>query len=211
PEVDGYQQFISSRGGSSNAYTAGNHTNYFFDIGADHLEPALDRFAQFFIAPLLDPDYVEREANAVHSEYQLQLKDDNWRAQAVNRAAANPEHPYSGFNIGSLQTLSGDGIHADVVEFFEANHSADQMALVVYGQEDLDTLEGYVRERFAAIENKRLGAAPALPELLTSEQLGVVLRYPSQRQRWSVSFGFPIEPMDPYMGRRPDAYIANLI
>lgn len=211
PEVDDYQQFISSRGGSSNAYTAGDHTNYFFDIGADHLDPALDRFAQFFVAPLLDPAYVEREANAVHSEYQLQLKDDNWRAQAVNRATSNPNHPYSGFNIGSLETLSGPDIHADVVAFFEANHSADQMALVVYGREDLDTLESYVRGRFDAIENKRLGDAPPLPQLLLDEQLRQVLRYPSQRQRWSVSFGFPIEPMDPYMGRRPDAYVANLI
>lgn len=211
PDVDGYQHFISSRGGSSNAYTAGDHTNYFFDIGADHLEPALDRFAQFFVAPLLDPEYVEREANAVHSEYQLQLKDDNWRAQAVNRATSNPAHPYSGFNIGSLETLSGGDIHADVVAFFEANHSADQMALVVYGREDLDMLERYVVERFGAIENKRLGAAEELPELLGDEQLRQVLRYPSQRQRWSVSFGFPIEPMDPYMGRRPDAFVANLL
>ena len=211
PDVDGYQTFISSRGGSSNAYTAGDHTNYFFDIGAEHLEPALDRFAQFFVAPLLDPDYIDREVNAVHSEYQLQLKDDNWRAQAVNRVTANPEHPYSDFNIGSLETLSGGDIHADVVGFFEANHSADQMALVVYGREDLDTLERYVVERFGAIKNKRLGDAPKLPNLLLDNQLQQVLRYPSQRQRWSVSFGFPIDPMDPYMGRRPDAFVANLI
>lgn len=31
--------------GRSNAYTAQEHTNYKFDVAADYLEPALDRFA----------------------------------------------------------------------------------------------------------------------------------------------------------------------
>ena len=32
PEVDSFQQYITANGGSSNAYTAQDHTNYFFDI-----------------------------------------------------------------------------------------------------------------------------------------------------------------------------------
>lgn len=43
--------FLSSHGGSSNAYTDTEDTVYFFDVGSDHLSGALDRFAQFFIAP----------------------------------------------------------------------------------------------------------------------------------------------------------------
>jgi insulysin len=109
PEVDGYQTFISQHGGSSNAYTAGDHTNYFFDIHPGQFRAAMDRFAQFFISPLFAEEYVEREKNAVHSEYQMQLKADNWRAAAVIRAIANPEHPHSRFNIGALETL-GDGV-----------------------------------------------------------------------------------------------------
>ena len=37
--------------------------------------PALDRFSRFFIAPTFDPDYVDREINAVHAEYQSKLRD----------------------------------------------------------------------------------------------------------------------------------------
>ena len=33
------------------------------------------------------PAYVEREKNAVHSEYQLQIKDDGWRSSAVVKSA----------------------------------------------------------------------------------------------------------------------------
>ena len=75
PEVDSFQQYITANGGSSNAYTALDHTNYFFDIKNSGLSEGLDRFGHFFIDPLLSEEYVEREKNAVHSEYQLQLRD----------------------------------------------------------------------------------------------------------------------------------------
>ncbi len=39
------------------------------DVNADALAPALDRFAQFFINPTISEDGVDREANAVDSEY----------------------------------------------------------------------------------------------------------------------------------------------
>ena len=76
PDPGEYQEFISAHGGSNNAYTSIDHTNYFFDVEPGSLSPALDRFAQFFVAPLFNREYVEREMNAVDSEYKLGLKDD---------------------------------------------------------------------------------------------------------------------------------------
>jgi len=52
PNAAEYKQFISTHGGSNNAFTSYDHTNYFFDINPQQFEQALDRFAQFFIAPL---------------------------------------------------------------------------------------------------------------------------------------------------------------
>ena len=49
PRAGEYQEFIQSRGGSHNAYTAYDHTNYFFNVSYDSLVPALDRFSRFFI------------------------------------------------------------------------------------------------------------------------------------------------------------------
>ena len=51
PDAAEYEQYITEHGGSRNAYTSFEHTNYFFDIDAGHLPGALDRFAQFFISP----------------------------------------------------------------------------------------------------------------------------------------------------------------
>ncbi|MFZ8973030.1 MAG: insulinase family protein, partial [Pseudomonadales bacterium] len=94
-----------------------DHTNYFFDVQPEFFPEALDRFAQFFIAPLLDKAYVEREKNAVHSEYKMQIKDDGWRGFMVQKVAINPEHPLSKINIGTLDSLDGD-VYDALVDFF---------------------------------------------------------------------------------------------
>ena len=152
PTVDEYQQFVAANGGSSNAYTAADHTNYFFDIHPDYFRAGLDRFSQFFIAPLLDPTYVEREKNAVHSEYQLQIKDDAWRGFSALKAAMNPAYPGARFHIGSLDTL-GEGVDEALAKFRAQNYSADQMILVAFTNESLDTMQAWVTPLFSAIEN----------------------------------------------------------
>src|SRR5690606_3323148 len=92
PQAGDYQAFVNQHGGRYNAYTAPEHTNYFFEIDSAQLQPALDRFAQFFIAPLFDAAYIERERNAVHSEYRARISDDNRRILDVYRELLNPAH-----------------------------------------------------------------------------------------------------------------------
>ena len=48
PNEDEYGAFVNSHGGSANAYTDHEHTNFHFDVNAPHLEQALNRFAQVF-------------------------------------------------------------------------------------------------------------------------------------------------------------------
>ena len=42
PKENEYSQFLSEHAGSSNAFTSGEHTNYYFDVSHEHLEGALD-------------------------------------------------------------------------------------------------------------------------------------------------------------------------
>ncbi|THF95846.1 hypothetical protein TEA_024497 [Camellia sinensis var. sinensis] len=55
-------------GGSTNAFTSSERTNYYFDVISDSFEEALDRFAQFFIKPLMSADATTREIKAVDSD-----------------------------------------------------------------------------------------------------------------------------------------------
>lgn len=62
-----FDAFISKRGGFTNASTDCEHTTFYFDIQEKHLLSALDRFAQFFIKPLMKKDAITREREAVES------------------------------------------------------------------------------------------------------------------------------------------------
>ncbi|MBX3705247.1 MAG: insulinase family protein [Pseudomonadales bacterium] len=210
PDVDAYQQFISQHGGSTNAYTAGDHVNYFFDIQPAYFEPAMDRFAQFFIAPRLDPAYVEREKNAVHSEYQMQIRNDGWRGNAVLATAISPAHPRARFNIGSLETL-GDGVQDALRELFETQYSADQMALVALSSQSLDELEAWVRPMFGAIPDRDIGPAARTAPLFEPGQLPAVLSYQTIKDGDQVSYSFPVPALDPYYAQKPANYITNLL
>ncbi|MEQ2210136.1 hypothetical protein XENOCAPTIV_008851 [Xenoophorus captivus] len=48
PKENEYSQFLSEHAGSSNAFTSGEHTNYYFDVSHEHLEGALDRYICLF-------------------------------------------------------------------------------------------------------------------------------------------------------------------
>ncbi len=210
PDVDGYQQFIATHGGSSNAYTAAEHTNYFFDIQVDHFAAAMDRFAQFFISPLLDKQYVDREKHAVDSEYRLQIKDDNWRGFSVLKAAMNPEYPGSRFTIGNLATLD-DGVAEALTEFFDSEYSADQMILVALSNESLDQLEGWIAPMFGAIENHAIGSVTTRERAFTRQQLPAVLTHQSLRDKRRISYNFPVPATEPYYHKKPAQYITNLL
>ena len=78
PDENEYSSFLSDHGGSSNAYTASDLTNYHFEVAPEYLAPALDRFAGFFTGPLLKASAVARELLAVDAEHAKNLQSDMW-------------------------------------------------------------------------------------------------------------------------------------
>src|SRR5690606_13444917 len=99
-------------------------------------EKSLDRFSQFFIAPLFNEESLDKERQAVESEYRLKLNDDSRRLYQVNKEVVNPRHPFAKFSVGNLQTLGdrdGVSIRQEIVDFYQSTYSADLMTLTLYG------------------------------------------------------------------------------
>ena len=209
-EVDGFTDFVLKHGGTYRAYTASDRTTYHFQLKADRLPEALDRFAQFFISPRFDRDYVEREKESVQSEYQLQSKQDEWRELAVDKRLFNPAHPASRFNIGSLETLRGAGV-PELRAFFEANYSADTITVAVLGPQDLDHLEALVAERFGAVMDRGLGPRPPNPPLYSPGTLPASYAWRTVKDTESVGFTFPIPPLKPHYRTKPANHLAGLV
>jgi len=213
PDVDEYRKYIKANGGGTNAFTSGEHTAYFFELKHDALAGALDRFAPFFVSPLLDPKYVERERKAVDSEYRLKIKDANRREQRVLDMTTNPAHPASKFSVGNLDTLAdrpGDPVYEDLRAFYEAHYGPDRMTLAVIGREDLDTLQAWVTSRFSSISGKPSPRAPRSVPFL-DDQLGVRIDIKPLRDARSVELQWALPPQKKMWPKRPHHYISNLI
>ena len=214
PEPGEYQSFISEHGGSHNAGTGLENTNYFFDIDAAHLEPALDRFAQFFTAPNFDAKYVDRERNAVESEYRLKLKDDGRRGQDVLQEQVNPQHPLSKFTVGNLDTLADfedRPLRDELLAIYKKYYSANIMKLVVLGSESLDELQAMVEPRFQSVVNNHVVVEPPAAPLFASDQLPMQLGIVPLQNSRSLSLNFPLPKMFPHWQKKPANYLAALL
>ncbi|CAM9812921.1 unnamed protein product, partial [Sphacelaria rigidula] len=76
PDENCYNAFLNNNGGSSNAFTSDEDTNYYFDVNAGHLSGALDIFSRFFVDPLFTESATGRELNAIDNENAKNLMSD---------------------------------------------------------------------------------------------------------------------------------------
>ncbi len=214
PNPGEYQAFIRSHGGSHNAYTAFDATNYFFSVEASHLEPALDRFSQFFVTPLFTPAYVEREMNAVHSEYQMKLSSEYWRTAAAQKQLMNPEHPNSRFSIGSLETLAdrpNDPVREDLLDFYRKHYSAGGMSLVVLGRESLDQLEAWAEDKFSAVPVYPVTETKVQVPLFAPGTLPQRLDVVPLKDQKRLELVFPVPSSVQHYRAKPLVYLADLL
>ncbi len=214
PESGEYQQYISAHGGSNNAYTVINHTNYFFSITPEFLEGGLDRFAQFFIAPLFTEKYVTRERAIVDSEYQARRDDEGRRLWTARRVMYNPAHPSTQFSVGSLQTLAdreNDPVREDLIAFYQRYYHAPRMALSVIGNQTLDQLESWVKEKFSAIPDKGEAYAPFDVPLIKADVLPKQLTLKPLKETRQINFSFPVDSVYAEQDSKPSHYLSNLL
>lgn len=244
PEENAYNQYLAKHGGHSNAFTAACDTNYYFELSYPSSPPTssskaatpdapqataqelkdesplwggLDRFGQFFIAPLFLDNVLDRELKAVDSENKKNLQNDTWRLHQLNKALANPKHPYCHFSTGSWKTLHDDPlargvkIRDEFINFHSTHYSANKMKLVVLGRESLDTLEEWVEEIFAKVPNKDLPRNRwDMPVYTANELLMQTFAKPVLESR-SLELQFLYRDEEEFYESHPSRYLSHLI
>ncbi|MEZ5314935.1 MAG: insulinase family protein [Chlamydiales bacterium] len=174
PEEEGYSRYLNENGGSRNAFTMADRTVYMFSLNNKGFSEALDRFGQFFIAPLFNHSGIKRESKAIHQEFCKDLSLDPWRLLYVKKELANNHHPFHQFCIGNHDTLL-DISKNELNTWYQSHYSAHLMHLVVYASEELDSLENQVVDIFSKIKNNNLSPLSFSEPLLQSDQLGKIV------------------------------------
>lgn len=213
PEPDAYQNFISQHGGSHNAFTSAQDTNYFFDVQPNHLDASLERLAQFFIAPLLSPEYLEREVNAVHSEWSGTLQDDARLRLTALRQAFNPQHPAARFSAGNKESLdiNNPKLRQALLDYYQTYYTTDRMTLVVLGKESTQELQTLVENHFSAIKTSKPTQNPSWPSLFAQDQLPAQVEYLPLRQQRQLQLLFPIPDQTANYYKKAASYLASLV
>lgn len=160
PKENSFDEFIKLSGGSDNASTDAETTVFYFECIEKYFDEALDRFSQFFKAPLMKREAMTRERESIESEFQMSVTSDSSRKEQLLCSLAKTNSPVNSFAWGNLITLrdnvSDEELYKGVHEFRKRHYSAHRMTLTVQARLSLDELQGMVLTHFSGVPSNDL-------------------------------------------------------
>eukprot|EP00884_Botryococcus_braunii_P020235 jgi/Botrbrau1/6896/Bobra.67_3s0015.1 len=216
PDENDYDSYLSKHGGASNAYTELEYTNFHFECKPDALRGALERFAQFFIAPLCKANALEREVMAVENEFLGVIQSDSTRLSQVRCHTARDSHLYRKFSWGNRRSLydeplaKGVDIRQQIMEYYKGHYSAERMSLVLLGGESLDTLEAWARELFSAVP-AGAGPRPSFSHAGEPYKGATFHIVPGVKQIHEITVSFQLPCLFDHYEAKAEDYISHLI
>ena len=154
PCENDYDDYLTKNGGFSNASTDIDKTTFYFDVNNDAFEGAIDRFAQFFICSKFDESSVEREINAVDSEFSKNKNNDTWRLYQLFKSELNKESPFSQFSTGNKTTLNIPDIRDKLIKMYKKYYTSEIMTLCVYSNMSLEEMIKLIEKLFKDVPKR---------------------------------------------------------
>jgi zinc protease len=135
-----FDHLLESVGGTNNASTAEDRTNYFIDAPSNALDLALflesDRMG--YLLDAMSPKTVDAQRDVVKNERRQSYENAPYGVASLelSQMLYPKGHPYSWPVIGYMEDLSAAS-YEDVVEFFKLYYQPSNASLVIAG--DIDT------------------------------------------------------------------------
>uniref|UniRef100_A0A8C5CJF5 Nardilysin n=1 Tax=Gadus morhua TaxID=8049 RepID=A0A8C5CJF5_GADMO len=214
PAENGFDAFLKKHGGSDNASTDCERTIFQFDVQRKYFRQALDRWAQFFICPLMIEEAIEREVEAVDSGESLSLF-----LLILFLSTIKPILPLVVLPTGNAQTLKQEpkekqiNTYQRLRDFWKRFYSAHYMTLTVQSKETLDTLEEWVREIFDKVPNngKPKPDFSHLQEPFETPAFNKMYRVVPVRKVHGLTLSWAVPPQARHYRVKPLHYISWLI
>lgn len=214
PTVGDYSEFISRNGGSQNAYTELDHTNYMVAVNNDAYDEALSRFSGFFYEAILDESYADKERNAVHSEWTMKSPNDWVILQQLNGTTLNPEHPISQFNWGNLDSLvdkENNKLQTALVAMYNKYYSANLMKAAMVSHLPIEEMKKLAQAHFSKIPNKNTPRPQMTVSVAKPEHLKKVVHYIPQTDMKQLRINFVIKNNAQQFAVKPNGYVNYLL
>jgi zinc protease len=158
-----FDRLLETAGGTNNASTAEDRTNYYIDVPSNALELALflesDRMA--YLLDAMSPKTVDAQRDVVKNERRQGVENAPYGMASIEIAEmVYPKgHPYHWPVIGYMEDLTAAS-YEDVVEFFRTYYQPANASLVVAGDIDPAKTRALVEKWFAEVKP---GTTPVTP------------------------------------------------
>jgi len=183
-----FARLLQAKGGEINAFTTKDHTSYFENLPAEHLEMALRLEADRLVNLKLDEENFQTERDVVISERKLRSVDSPFGlVEELLFATAYTQHPYSWPVIGWDQDLRRLTL-ADCLAYYRTYYHPGNMAVVIAGDVEPEAARDLVARYFGQIASP---GPPAFPKVAEPPQRGerrVVFKKVSQVEAFLVGF-----------------------
>ncbi len=157
-------ELVERAGGSLNATTWFDRTNYFETLPSNQLDLALwleaDRMG--WLLPAMTEEKLENQRDVVRNERRQRYDNQpygDWD-ERLQRMIYPSDHPYQHTVIGSMEDLAEASLD-DVAEFFETYYAPNNAVLTLAG--DVDPVEGLARVEEYFAEIPRGAEIPPIP------------------------------------------------
>ena len=213
PKPNAINGFIEQHGGTINAWTGTEYTNYHFNCSGDAIAQTLPAFADMLRQPLFEEDALTNEIKNIHAEFEFKKKDDLRRLYQIHKETCNPEHPFAKFSVGNCDTFSQhecSELKRRLKSLHQSYYCALNMRLCIASPMPIRQLEALVNQCFGTLPSGQL-ASDDWPSLYTENELGIQINiHPLQSaRRMIVTFALPALQND--YKTKPLNYISHLI
>jgi zinc protease len=150
-----FDTLLEAAGGTNNASTGEDRTNYYIDVPSSALDLALflesDRMA--YLLDAMSPKTVDAQRDVVKNERRQSYENAPYGMASIAMAEMMyPQgHPYRWPTIGYMEDLSAAS-YQDVVDFFKTYYQPANASLVVAGDIDPAKARAAVEKWFAEIK-----------------------------------------------------------
>lgn len=155
PQKNVLVSMLENLGGSINAWTSGELTNYHFTCPHEHLIECLSILVDMLYRPNLEQATISDEIHTIEQEYQAKVNDLGKQLLQVQRETSNPSHPFHRFSTGNASTfnrMSIEQIQVQLKQFHTTHYQASNMTLCVVDSAPAHNITRAVSELFCSVK-----------------------------------------------------------
>ncbi|CAO1435225.1 unnamed protein product [Diamesa serratosioi] len=214
-------EFITKNGGNSNAWTENEYTAFYFEIVEKSLVQAIDIFSQLFISPLILKNSMQKEIEAVESEFQNTINDDGTRIYQLLASLADESHPASTFSWGNLRSLQtdedNDKLNNKLHEFRKLHYVAEKIYLCIESRLELDELQEIVESHFSEIKRsneivkKESSPTDDWKNVFKTNFYDNIFYVKPKADKCKMFLSFPMQSLQKEYRSKPHDYLGSLI